>query len=261
MIFTETDKYVDAVMVAIDMVAGMGFFVPTDNALDSVFAELDALDARNVLNEILSNPDVGMAFPWYEDRFARIKSYRWDVKNGMVTFNGHSFRMEDAAKKHEKSLLYHFGDMEKVRCYFSSIYTLAGLIMQKVGDVETLMGLLNEKHLSNKEASNPPQTRIVNADGLKEYFKLSFRGGGHGNIDYFTDYLLADLKVNRSDKDFAKIALLIHNSDKLISAMRPNTFKEWYKKFCELVGCGFHEEYKPNKLESDEDFRRKFAYL
>ncbi len=171
MIFTETDKYVDAVMVAIDMVARMGFFVPTDNALDSVFAELDALDARNVLNEILSNPDVGMAFPWYENRFERIKAFSWDVKKGMVTFEGHSFIMENAAKNHEKHLLRHFGDMEKVRSYFSSIYALAGLVQDKINDLKTVMRLLKDKLLLNEKESvmkEPDEVKVSGKPDLDE---------------------------------------------------------------------------------------------
>ena len=127
--------------------------------------------------------------------------------------------------------------------------------MRNDGKVETGM------EISGKKESAPQETRVINEDELKEYFKISFKGGGHGNIDYFTGYLLPYLKVNRSDKDFAKIALMIYYSGKLIDSMCPNTFKEWYGKFCELVGCGFHEEYKPNKLVIDESFKRKFSYL
>lgn len=127
--------------------------------------------------------------------------------------------------------------------------------MRDVGEVQTDM------EISGKKESAPQETRVINEDELKEYFRMSFKGGGHGNIDYFTGYLLPDLKVNRSDKDFAKIALMIYNSGKLIDSMRPNTFRKWYQKFCELVGCGFHDDYKPSNLKADDNFKRIFYYL
>lgn len=121
--------------------------------------------------------------------------------------------------------------------------------------------ITSNQHEEETITSNGNNVRSIKEEELKAYFKLSFRGGGNCNMDYFTNNLLPDLRQNRSDKDFAKIALLIHESDKLISSMRPNPFKEWYRIFCELVGCRFHKEYKPNKLKSDEAFRRKFYYL
>ena len=102
--------------------------------------------------------------------------------------------------------------------------------------------------------------RVIKAAELKEYFTLAFKGGGNGNIDYFTNNLLPDLKVDRSDKDFARIAYMIYSNGKLQASMRPNTFKEWYQKFCELVGCGFHE-YKPNALNPDDRLKKAFYYL
>lgn len=103
--------------------------------------------------------------------------------------------------------------------------------------------------------------RNINVTELSHYFNLSFRGGGNGNIDYFTNNLLPDLKQKRSDKDFAKIALMIYESGKLMIAMRPSSFKAWYRRFCELVGCGFHDDYKPSILRADDSFKGIFYYL
>lgn len=103
--------------------------------------------------------------------------------------------------------------------------------------------------------------REIKEDELRGYFKIVFLGAGNGNIDYFTNNLLPDLKENRSDKDFAKIALMIYNNGKLTSSMRPKTFKEWYKRFCDMVGCGFHRDYKPSILDAGNDFKQAFYYL
>ena len=127
-----------------------------------------------------------------------------------------------------------------------------------------LRDMLSKSHedvLSEQVNERKQNEREINEDELRECFKIAFCGAGNGNIDYFTNNLLPDLKQKWSDKDFAKIALMIYESGKLMSAMRPNTFKTWYKKFCELVGCGFHEDYKPSILKADDNFKRIFYYL
>ena len=105
--------------------------------------------------------------------------------------------------------------------------------------------------------------RIIKEAELKEYFTLIFKGGGNSStkVDYFTEYLLPDLKIERNAKDFARIALLIYDSKALLPAKRPNTFDGWYRTFCELVGCEYNANYKPSKLEIDDAFKKKFNYL
>ena len=114
-------------------------------------------------------------------------------------------------------------------------------------ELRDMLSKSREDVLPEQENERKQNEREINEDGLRECFRIAFRGAGNGNIDYFTNNLLPDLKQKWSDKDFAKIALMIYNSGELTSAMRPNTFKEWYQRFCKLVGCGFHE-YKPNAL-------------
>jgi len=116
---------------------------------------------------------------------------------------------------------------------------------------------------SKAEAKEQSQQykRKMNEDELRKCFRIAFRGGGNGNIDYFKDNLLPDLKQNWSDKDLAKIALMIYNSGKLMPAMRPNTFRAWYKEFCNLIGCKYHKDYKPSILEPDDKLQRVFYYL
>ena len=126
-----------------------------------------------------------------------------------------------------------------------------------------LRDMLSQSHenvSTEKENEHKQKEREINEDGLRECFRITFRGAGNGNIDYFTNNLLPDLKRNWNDKDFAKIALMIYNSGELTSAMRPNTFKEWYQGFCKLVGCGFHE-YKPNALIPNDRLKKAFYYL
>lgn len=122
--------------------------------------------------------------------------------------------------------------------------------------------LQEEGGCDNINNSTQPK-RTINEARLKEYFTLAFKGGGNSQtrIDYFTGYLLPDLKIERNAKDFARIALLIYNSNALLPAKRPNTFGSWYRTFCELVGCEYKQEYRPNKLAMNESFKRKYNYL
>ena len=117
-----------------------------------------------------------------------------------------------------------------------------------------------------KTFDNPPpqkKGRILKEDSLKEYFTLTFKGGGNSStkINYFTEYLLPDLEIDRNDKDFARIAYLIYDSGNLIKTMRPKTFKQWYSIFCDLVGCKYNANYKPSNLNIGDEFKKSFNYL
>ncbi len=150
-----------------------------------------------------------------------------------------------------------------VICGLSAVASWAnGLISEVYGMLDEYADNEGEKP-GKAEAKEQSQQykRKINESELLKCFQIAFRGGGNGKIDYFTNNLLPDLEQNWSDKDFAKIALMIYNSGKLMSAMRPSTFRAWYEKFCVLIGCKFHKDYKPSILEPDDNLRRVFYYL
>ncbi|OAV73931.1 hypothetical protein Barb7_02656 [Bacteroidales bacterium Barb7] len=49
---------------------------------------------------------------------------------------------------------------------------------------------------------------------------------GNGSINYF-ETMIRHLKEDRSSKEFAQIALMIYNSNKM-NNNKPSTFKKWY---------------------------------
>lgn len=53
-----------------------------------------------------------------------------------------------------------------------------------------------------------------------------------------------------ADSDWARYALTIYEWEPCILQKRPNTFKEWLPKFCELFGRAWVRDYEPNKLQS-----------
>jgi hypothetical protein len=110
------------------------------------------------------------------------------------------------------------------------------------------------------QQSEQPQTteRKINADDLGIYFASTFKGMGNA-INYF-DMMIEELKTKRTGKDFAQIALMIYESNKM-SSRKPKTFAEWLKIFCDCVGCKY-TKYDKNKLHPPTDNLKKlFSYL
>jgi hypothetical protein len=95
-----------------------------------------------------------------------------------------------------------------------------------------------------------------------EHFTAPFRGIGTGNIDYYKQLedSLTDRAKKRSVLEYAKIAHLIYNSDKM-SRLKPNSFTNWYKYFCQIVGCEHNPDYKPAKLKDTKGLEKEFYYL
>lgn len=104
------------------------------------------------------------------------------------------------------------------------------------------------------------QKRTIDAESLKIYFISSFKGIGNGSINNF-DTLIDELKTDRPGIEFAKIALMIFDSNKL-NARKPNTFSKWYRIFCECIGVIPVKGYKPNKLKNQsEKLKKLFSYI
>lgn len=79
--------------------------------------------------------------------------------------------------------------------------------------IEYLKRKWHEEDMSSQ--GNRPDTsaeeRTIDEEAIGNWFNARFKGAGNGNINHLSD-LIKDLKQNRSNKEFAKIAFLIHNS-------------------------------------------------
>ena len=105
--------------------------------------------------------------------------------------------------------------------------------------------------------------RQIPAD-FANYFVAPFRGIGQGNIiNYYTklEESLTNPAKTRSSLEYAKIAYLIFCSNKVLERKRPQTFSEWYRFFCNVVGCEFNPDYKPSKLKDTSSLEKEFSYL
>lgn len=116
-----------------------------------------------------------------------------------------------------------------------------------------------EKNDNIVNSDNPQPTQEID-EALNSFFKSTFKGKGYNTPNYF-EYLIEDLKVKRSDIDFARIAFMIYNSDKMNPSTKPKTFKDWYEHLCKLTGNMFHKDYKPSKLKPTDSLKKKLYYL
>ena len=115
-----------------------------------------------------------------------------------------------------------------------------------------------EKQYPPKADDKKPQ-RIIDVQRLKDYFIAPFKGIGNGNFNFF-DMMIEELKMERTPKDFARIAWMIYDGTKM-NKNKPTSFEKWYVIFCSCVGCD-KKSYKPNDLKPiPERMVMLFGYL
>lgn len=101
----------------------------------------------------------------------------------------------------------------------------------------------------------PAPARKVDIDKIGEHFKLGFDKNTHLPI------LKTLLETSQSDKDLAKVALLIYDSKYFLSNDY-RTFSKWYRDYCKHVGCEFHSSYEPSKLRPiDRELEKRYYFL
>ena len=119
---------------------------------------------------------------------------------------------------------------------------------------------LEAEVMNGSAVSSAELSRHINEEELKKYFTPNFKGGNNWNShNFFEMDLLPDLRKNRSDKDMARIALLIYNSKAIDKQKKPTTFKKWCETFANLIGFKTHG-YKQNQLEKGIDKLEKELY-
>lgn len=120
-----------------------------------------------------------------------------------------------------------------------------------------------------KEEEKEEQTPI-NISELKSCFKVAFINAKVGDkekgdkYETYFEMLIGDLQKKRTMIDYARIALIIHESKKINATIVPKSFKQWYEKFCKITNCKFNENYnKRCKLIGKEfnDLKERLYYL
>lgn len=98
----------------------------------------------------------------------------------------------------------------------------------------------------------------INEEELKKYFPAKYKGAAN-SPNLFKELTSLLKKPNRGNKDMARIALMIYESPKIIG--KPQTFREWYKAFCDIVCYKANDGYKPCNLKATETLKKEFGYL
>lgn len=183
---------------------------------------------RRVFHEILTDPH---------------NTEDWQNVTEPLYFNEERFvkRLKDEGK-----------DNKYIQFYIEQLYKLQATIMERTECVRRMATIL--------ENPNHDDERVINEEGLKKYFIKSFFGSGMNTNHWALDYL-PSIRKNRQDIDIARIALLTYKSNYINRQLKPSTFAEFYKAFCNLLGGTFHSNYKPSKLTPTKQLEREFYYL
>ena len=97
--------------------------------------------------------------------------------------------------------------------------------------------------------------RHVNTEKLGKHFKRTF------DKQTFLPIMKTLLEAPQSDKDLARVALLIHKS-KYFIVDEYKYFSDWYKLFCSYVGCQYHKDYAPSALKPfTKEMENKYYFL
>lgn len=123
---------------------------------------------------------------------------------------------------------------------------------------------LTTRQPSPKDGAESQQpTKPINEDDLKKCFIIPFTN--EQSKEYGFDHLLTDLNSARnpeSDKiQLATIALAIWDGGYLTPTAHGNTFRKWYKKLCNIVGCT-PSSYQPKDIKRiDKKYLDHYPYL
>lgn len=120
----------------------------------------------------------------------------------------------------------------------------------------------NEQNKPLDAEGQPQETaQTINKEELKKYFQFTF----FQNTPKAFNTLLEDIKQASNSKDdklrLITIALAIYDGGLMMPTKKSNTFQEWYRVFCEIVGCEI-SSYKPKDVKkNDKNYLDKFPYL
>lgn len=154
-----------------------------------------------------------------------------------------------------------FNDVQKKEIKRRILYN-ADLLMDEFGKMPTVIDLENDFKEKVESLRNEINSYHLPKE-FAEHFTAPFKGVGQGNINYYEklEDSLTDRAKTRSILEYARIAYLIYNSDKMNQRLKPHSFIDWYKYFCQIVGCEFNPEYKPSKLKDTKGLEKEFYFL
>lgn len=156
-------------------------------------------------------------------------------------------------KQYWKPVLKAFVEAVELSSFESVKKWRNGYGMECLGKIKKEVDKQTEQSEPEQKVEPQRPSVIIIDEELEQCFKSNFRGIGGNRINYYKNDLLPRLKIQRSNKDYARIALLIYESGKL--SKKPTKFSTWYKRFCELINCNYNKGYYPANLK-DQYFNK-----
>ena len=144
----------------------------------------------------------------------------------------------------------------KKECY-NGILQLIG--EDRVNQSEELKGALSrlkasiDTYGSNEVSTEQGNSSKIDTNRLEACFSYQFKknAGIDSLVNLFNDCYGAIW--------YAKIAYQIYISPHFLN--KPRLFSQWYRTFCEIVGCEYCEGYKPCKLKLSPNEEPMFTFL
>lgn len=169
-----------------------------------------------------------------------------------------------------KCCLWNGGDDEQANMFL----TLAGEIeaaLDRISEATPTAAVEQSAAVQEAKPTKGAKANITqdNAQLLKDYFLPQFKGIGNNNSNRFEGEFLPMLKtISYNAKDWARLAYIVFNSDKVNRNKKPASFADFRKHFVELLGLPDDVAqkmagYKPNDLDDDKakQIKNLFYYL
>ena len=119
-------------------------------------------------------------------------------------------------------------------------------------DDQRYMSTLIGSVLVAYQTAGKERDRSIKLEEFAEYFTSRFRTQQRQQYQHVIDLLKEE---GLDNKDYARYAYILYNSEELVPERRPKFFKEWYKICCELLGWTYVSSYEKDKVRDAYDHR------
>ena len=130
------------------------------------------------------------------------------------------------------------------------------------------------KVMHSKMAERQDNNHITEKADIEHHKHQEDKQKGMHNIDQYLTYCYREKRKSDyenmlsvihdsqwTDKDRARFALAIYESQDMVPRYKPSSFQEWYRIFCAIFSFKYHSDYDKNKLKPNNATRAIEIYL
>jgi hypothetical protein len=155
-------------------------------------------------------------------------------------------------KQYWKPVLKAFVEAVELSSFESVKKWRNGYGMECLGKIKKEVDKQTEQSEPEQKVEPQQPSVIINESELEQFFKYDLRRKG------FYETLIERLneaanKLHYTDMDYARIAYLMFKSPHFLKPKSNYKFTEWYKAFCNIVGCKYHDTFYPSTLRRNQD--------